>query len=341
MLSAASQLLMRSKTIFETGKWLLVNPTDAHIASQFNNPDIFVFHQYFDLYQQSCQQGNATQQKFTAAYSTQEQFDGAVIYMPKSKEQAKMLIANVADCLKSSGNLLLVGENKGGVKSAAKMLETFSHQVNKIDSARHCALFAAQIDKPVKAFDLKNWQQEIAISVAGLDYKICSLPGVFNHGAVDGGTSILLESLAEIQSGRALDFGSGAGVIGCFVGLKSPQSQVVMCDVSALAVYCSEQSAKLNNLDVEVVASNGLAEVLGKFSAVYTNPPFHTGIHTDYSVTEGFIGQLKQYLLKGGTLRLVANRFLRYSEFLDQRFSAVELVKQSTKFSVYQCGRVK
>lgn len=341
MLSAPSQLLMRSEDTFAQGKWLLINPTDSQIAEHLNNPDIKVFHQYFDIYQQSCAAGKSEQHTFAAAYPTDEKFDGAVIYMPKSKDQAKMLIANAAACLKENGSVLLVGENKGGVKSAAKMLENLCSQVNKIDTARHCALFAAQINKPVKPFQLSQWQSEIEVSVGDLDYKICSLPGVFNHGALDLGTRVLLDNLPEIKTGRLLDFGCGAGVIGCYLGLKSPESEVVMSDVSALAVHCSKASAKLNNLNIRVIASNGLMDVQGKFSAVYTNPPFHTGIQTDYSVTEGFIAQLKQFLAKGGSLTLVANKFLRYSELLEQRFSAVGLIAQTTKFSLYHCARIK
>ena len=341
MLSAPSQLLMRSQETFAQGKWLLVNPTDCYIATQLNNPDIKVFHQYFDIYQQSCAAGNAAQHQFTAAYPTAEKFDGAVIYMPKSKEQAKMLIANVAACIAENGSVFLVGENKGGVKSAAKLLDSVGSQVNKIDSARHCALFAVQIDKPIKPFELAKWQSEVKIAVADLEYKVCSLPGVFNHGALDLGTKILLENLPEIKTGRLLDFGCGAGVIGCFLGLKNSECEIVMSDVSALAIHCSTQSAKANNLKVNVIASNGLMDVQGKFSAVYTNPPFHTGIQTDYSVTEGFISQLKKYLTNSGTLTLVANKFLRYSDLLEQRFSGVNLTAETTKFSLYQCSRIK
>ena len=341
MLSAPSQLLMRSEDTFAQGKWLLVNPTDSQIAVQLNNPDIKVFHQYFDIYQQSCAVGNSSQHAFAAAYPTDEKFDGAVIYMPKSKDQAKMLIANVAACLEKNGSLLLVGENKSGVKSAAKILESISSQVNKVDSARHCALFGAQLDKTIKPFELSQWQSEVEVSVGALNYKVCSLPGVFNHGAIDLGTRILLDNLSAIKTGRLLDFGSGAGVIGCYLGLKSPESDIVMSDVSALAVHCSKESAKLNNLNIQVVASNGMMDVQGKFSAVYSNPPFHTGIQTDYSVTEGFIGQLKQYLAASGSLTLVANKFLHYSELLEKQFGAVGLIAQTTKFSLYQCTRVK
>ncbi|MDU0353481.1 methyltransferase [Paraglaciecola aquimarina] len=341
MLSPASQVLVRNEEHFATGKWLFVNPTDGHIAATLRQADISVFHQYFDMYQQSKKQGNEQQHTFTAAYPTDKKFDGAVIYVPKSKEQLKMLIANVAACLHPNGSLLLVGENKGGIKSAVKLLDAVCSQTNKIDSARHCALFGGQVDKSIRAFDIAKWQTLVELSVAGLDYKVCSLPGVFNHGSLDLGTKLLLENLPNIQSGRLLDFGCGAGVIGCYLALKSPASDVVMSDVSALAVYCSEQSAKLNNLEVRVVASNGLAEINGKFSAVYTNPPFHTGIQTDYSVTESFIGQLNRYISNTGSLVLVANKFLRYSELLEKQFNAVSLIEQTSKFSLYQCGRIK
>ncbi|MGJ8679188.1 methyltransferase [Paraglaciecola sp.] len=341
MLSAPSQVLIRNEEILATGKWLLVNPTDSFIVSSLGQADVSVFHQYYDIYQQSCQQGQSEQHHFSAAYPTDIKFDGAVIYVPKSKEQLKMLIANVAASLHKNGSLLLVGENKGGIKSAAKLLDSVCSQTNKIDSARHCALFGGQLDKTVKAFDILKWQTELPITVAGLTYQVCSLPGVFNHGSLDLGTQLLLENLPEIKTGRLLDFGCGAGVIGCFLGLKSPNSEVVMSDVSALAIHCSKQSAKLNGLEVDVVASNGLANVSGKYSKIVTNPPFHTGIQTDYSVTQGFIEQLNKFISNNGDLVLVANRFLRYSELLEKRFGVVNLIEQTSKFSLYQCSRVK
>lgn len=341
MLSPASQVLERSGALFNAGRWLFVNPTDAHVCQALQQADISVFHQYFDIYQQSIKSGKPDNHYFAASYPTDQQFDGAVIYMPKAKEHAKMLLANVAACLKLGANLLMVGENKSGVKSADKMLEPFCEQVNKIDSARHCALFGGEVTKPIKAFDLTQWQTTKEISIAGLNYKICSLPGVFNHGQVDTGTRLLLENLPHYHGGRVLDFGCGAGIIGCFIALKNAQAKVVMSDVSALAVYCAEQSARLNQVDAEVLASNGLTSISPKFTTVITNPPFHTGIQTDYSVTETFIADLKGFLTSEGSLILVANQFLRYAELLEKRFKTVSLVKQTSQFSVYHCLRIK
>lgn len=341
MLSATSQVLIRNHDLFLSGKWLLVNPADSQIGLQLMDCDLAFFHQYYDIYQQSSRAGADEQHYFGAAYPTDVKFDGVVIYMPKSKEQLKMLVANASACLKAGGNLMLVGENKGGIKSGAKQLEVVGSSVNKLDSARHCALFACQNDKPITHFDISQWQSVYSLSVADVDYKVCSLPGVFNHGSLDIGTRLLLENLPNTPKGRVLDFGCGAGVIGCFLGLKDPEYKVVMSDVSALAIYCAKNSAELNGIQVDVVASNGLTNITGKFSAVYTNPPFHTGIQTDYSVTEGFIQQLNKFIASTSSLVLVANKFLRYSELLEKRFQVVNLIEQTSKFSLYHCSRVK
>jgi 16S rRNA (guanine1207-N2)-methyltransferase len=341
VLSLPSKILLRSEHLLQQGKWLLVNPCDPQIFNELDNPHIYGFHQYFDIYQQSVGQTSADKHTFAASYPCEPIFDGVVVYMPKSKAQAQMLLANVASCLKPNATILLVGENKGGIKSAPKLLEPFTSQVNKIDSARHCALFAGLLDKPVTEFELTQWQTLSTVNVADLSFEVCSLPGVFSHGELDTGTRVLLENLAPIPNGRLLDFACGAGIIACFIGLKNPKSQMVMSDVSALALHCAAQSALLNGLNVQIIPSDGLAEIKGRFDGIYTNPPFHTGIQTDLSVTESFLSQIKQHLNPGGTLTLVANKFLRYSDSLEGRFASVTPLAQTTKFSLYHCRRCK
>jgi 16S rRNA (guanine1207-N2)-methyltransferase len=341
MLTPSSQILLRSEQLLQQGRWLLVNPTDAQIFNELDNPEIYGFHQYFDIYKQSIASGDQAKQKFDAAYPNEPVFDGAVLYMPKSKAQAQMLLANIANCLKPNATLLMVGENKGGIKSAPKLLEKYASQVNKIDSARHCALFGSVIDKPVQAFKIEQWQTKFELKINELSFQVCSLPGVFSHGELDKGTRVLLENINSVPTGRVLDFACGAGIIGCYLGLKNPEGKIVMSDVSALAIHCSRQSAALNGLEAEVLPSNGLADIKGRFNAIYTNPPFHTGIQTDYSVTETFLSQIKQHLHPQASLTLVANKFLRYADLLETRFASVSALAQTTKFSLYYCLRSK
>ncbi|GAB3027488.1 methyltransferase [Bowmanella dokdonensis] len=337
-LSTASQLLLRSRDLFSQGHWLLVNPLDAQIFRELGG-EVQGFHQYLDIYQQACQSGNGKLHKFAAGYPAGSQFDGIVIYMPKAKEQAQMLIANLVHCLKPGGQLLLVGDNKGGVKSAPKLLAPYATQCNKLDSARHCALFGAIVETQGKPFRLDEWQKKIQISVADLQYQVVSLPGVFSQDALDPATRLLLEQVQKVPTGRLLDFGCGAGVIGCFLGLKNPVAKVLMSDVSALALHCAQQSASINGIRAEVVASHGLRQLEGQFDAIYTNPPFHTGLNTDYQVVEDFIRQAPAMMTPGAPLYLVANSFLKYPPILEQSLGKVTTLADTPKFRVYRCQR--
>lgn len=341
MLTNASKLLLRNEALFEQGKWLLVNPLDAEIFAQLSNPQIFGFHQYFDIYQQAVAASDGDRHLFGAAYPTDEKFDGIVIYMPKAKPQAVMLLANLSACLKPGGQLLLVGENKGGINSADKLLGKYSEQVNKMDSARHCSLYWTSIAEPANSFDLEQWFSQTQINVGGLSYTISSLPGVFGHNELDPGTRLLLENIKQVPAGKVLDFACGTGVIGCYLGLKRPNSTITMCDVSALAVACAERSASLNKIKAKVIASNGLSELSSSFAAVYTNPPFHTGVQTDYSITDNFIANVRSHLQGDGLLLLVANHFLKYAAMIEKNLGSVSCIASTTKFKLYQAHKGK
>ncbi|WP_088329503.1 class I SAM-dependent methyltransferase [Lacimicrobium sp. SS2-24] len=333
MLSPVSQLLMRNQARFR-GRWLLVNPQDAQVFSQLE-ADVSGFHQYFDIYQQSAAVSGADKHHFGVSYPLEARFDGIVIMMPKAKEQAQMLIANLVHCLVPGGQLLLAGDNKGGVKSAPKLFSPYAEHCVKLDSARHCALYGMQPDKVPAPFCVEDWFKQRNIEVGQRCYPVSFLPGVFSSGSLDPATRMLLENLHPVPDGRVLDFGCGAGVIGCYVALENPHAEVVMTDVSALALCCAQRTAESNGIDVHIIPSDGLSEISGKFAAAYTNPPFHTGLHTDYEVTLGFIRQLSGYLQPGATLQLVANSFIPYQPVLQQVFKSVKVLAQSTKFRLY------
>lgn len=337
MLSPQSQVILRNVEWLEQGHWALVNPADSAVFAELKSAQVSGFHQYFDVYKASQQASPESTQVFAAAFVPGDLLDGAVVYMPKAKAHCKMLLANLAAHIKPGGQLLLVGENKGGIKSAAKLLEPFGERVNKVDSARHCSIFAVEIAQTAPAFDLDKWLQTHAIAAGGLTFDVQSLPGVFSHGELDAGTRLLLDNVASVPNGPVLDFACGAGIIGVYLALKSPGCQPVMSDVSALAVYCAKKTAELNKVNAQVIASDGLTEVGGKFAAIYTNPPFHTGIKTDYGITERFIRDIKRHMHKGASVTLVANRFLKYPDLLANVISQPATVAQTTKFNLYRC----
>lgn len=331
MLDNVSQLLLRNADHFAGQRLLVCQPPRDTLAAELSG-DVY-YHSTDYVAWQMAHASVAERAQFGPAPDAVD-VDMALLVMPKSKDETRMLLAALAALLPSGGELLLAGANKGGIKSALKLLAGFGEPV-KIDSARHCSLYSVTLTQAVPPFALADWQQQFTLSVAGETLNVVSLPGVFSHGELDGGTRLLLENLPRVKNGRLLDFGCGAGVIGAFLAKKAPQAQVEMLDVSALAVAASRLTLAANGLEnATVTPSNGLTALTGRFHQIITNPPFHTGVATDYSATEGFLAQVPKRLVQGGDMVLVANRFLKYEPLLKAGFAKLETLAENNQFKV-------
>ncbi|KTF11344.1 methyltransferase [Pseudoalteromonas carrageenovora] len=264
-----------------------------------------------------------------------EGYDLVILYYPKSKPELLMALDNIRAVITKDADLLVVGENKSGVKSIEKQLTGKAGFSNKIDSAKHCVLYSFSDIELNAHFDISTYHKRFTIDVANTSFTAISVPGVFNHGGLDAGTKMLLENAPTVKQGKVLDFGCGAGLIATFLGLQNPALEFVCSDVSALATYATEQTLKLNNIKGEAVLSDGLKNITGKFDLIVSNPPFHTGIATDYTVAETFLANAKQHLTKAGKLNIVANSFLKYPPILETQFENYQTVYKNNKFAVY------
>jgi 16S rRNA (guanine1207-N2)-methyltransferase len=340
MLSLPSQLLLRNAELFSTGKWALVNPGDTVVFSELSG-DITGLHQYFDKYQAACKQ-NANKHQFAASFEAQERpYDGIVIYMPKAKQHLDMLLANMAYLIKPSGLLMVVGENKAGIKSVPKQLETFGIHINKLDGAKHCGLISCEVESPASTFEINKYAETRTYHVNEQQLKVFSLPGVFGHKQFDPGTQLLLQQFNQPEEmrkmrGKLYDFACGTGIIGSYFAKANTKLKVTMSDISALAVYCSKQTLTLNDIHAEVIASNGMQEIHQHFEHIVSNPPFHDGRKNDYSITQKFIKDAHAKCTRGSRLTMVANRFLPYPEHIEKTFFKFETLCKTNKFCVYQ-----
>ncbi|MCF7500670.1 MULTISPECIES: methyltransferase [unclassified Pseudoalteromonas] len=262
-------------------------------------------------------------------------YDLVIYYYPKAKPEALMCLDNIRAVCHQDAQLFVVGENKSGVKSAEKQLKDYSGFSNKIDSAKHCILYLFSELTLNNSFDISRYHKQFQVKTNDLEFTAISVPGVFNHGALDVGTAVLLNNAPHINTGKVLDFACGAGVIATYLGLKQPELEFVCSDVSALATYATEQTLALNNLKGEALLSDGLENISGKFDLIISNPPFHTGIATDYSIAEAFLANAKQHLTKQGSLTIVANSFLKYPPILEAQFASFNTDFKNTKFAVY------
>ena len=264
-------------------------------------------------------------------------FTSAVLFLPKSRELTDYLLQALAARL-AGRELYLVGEKRGGIERAAKQLATFG-KPRKLDSARHCQLWQVKVDNTPVTPELHALAQRFELLLADGPLQIISLPGVFSHGRLDRGSALLLEQLDGLPQGHLLDFGCGAGVLGATLKRRYPQSRVSMLDVDAFAVESSRLTLSANGLEAEVIAGDGIGAAPMGLAAIVSNPPFHTGVHTDYQASEQLLRQAARHLDKGGELRLVANSFLRYPPLIEQHLGTCRTLSEADGFRIYSARR--
>lgn len=264
-------------------------------------------------------------------------FDGAVLFLPKSRDLANYLLNALASRL-GGRQLYLVGEKRGGIEGAAKQLHAFG-KPRKLDSARHCQLWQVTVDTPPEAQPLESLAQRFELPLAEVPLQIVSLPGVFSHGRLDRGSALLLDNLEQLPVGHVLDFGCGAGVLGAAIKRRYPQSRVTLLDVDAFAVASSRLTLAANGLEGEVIAGDGIDAAPRELNVILSNPPFHTGVHTNYHASEILLKKSADHLKKGGELRLVANSFLRYQPLIEGALGNCMIRDEGQGFRIYQATR--
>lgn len=263
-----------------------------------------------------------------------------VVFMPKARAALAMQLAYATSLLANGGRILLVGEKKEGIAGGVKALQALAPGAAKQDSARHCQVWLGQPLATGGGFDPLTWLSWHPVETGGVALDVAGMPGIFSDGRLDPGTDLLLSTFTEAPQGPVLDFACGAGVIGAWLQRRFPGlGPVDGVDVQAQAWVCARETYRRNQAEGEITASDGLPAALGRYRTIVTNPPFHTGVRTDTSMTERFLASARQHLLPGGELRLVANRFLPYQDWLHRGVGLTEVLTENSRFVVYQARR--
>ncbi|MCX6045804.1 MAG: class I SAM-dependent methyltransferase [Chloroflexi bacterium] len=342
-----SQLLLRNLNRLKGERFLVVNyPPDNFVLAlhqQWPAARMTAFNYDYapHLYLQSVF-GHANLPidniRFGAVYNAPaERYDVAILFLPKSRALIQMSLQMVAAALRPGAQVWLVGENNAGIRSSSTLLEQQMGAVRTVDAARHCLLLQAMApDQPV-AFVLDEWSTTYPIQIGQQTLTVASLPGVFSNGQLDEGTQLLLETLDEPPTGRILDFGCGAGVIGASMKQKWPANIVEMVDANALALEATRRTMVANHLPIDLIKpSNVFSDVQGAYTQIISNPPFHTGVKTDYRVVTDFLQKAAQHLAPGGSLRIVANSFLKYQPLIEAHVGNCRVVAENRSYRIYE-----
>ena len=306
----------------------LLNPTSEIHAFSYNIAD-----------HQNSQKNKSITSHVGHCLPELEDLDLIIYFYPKSKPEALMMLDNIRAIASSKTRVLIVGDNKSGVKSAEKQFKPFAGEFYKLESAKHCVLFEFVDLTLLDSFEIENYQTTFTVQVNEQRFEVVSVPGVFNHGRLDDGTRLLLEQVSVLYKGKVLDFGCGAGIIATYLGLITPDLRLNCLDVNALAIYATEQTLKLNNLEGHVILSDGMKKVSGRFDLIISNPPFHTGISTDYQIAEAFLETSKNFLKPKGKITIVANSFLKYPPIIEAQYGDYDIISKNNKFAIYSAQK--
>lgn len=336
--TAPSQIAERQLAYFE-GKHVLVagEAEDLFpIELQKYCESVTVFTTHYGYYDQLKTSNNITC-VFGAEFEQPTQSDLVLLYWPKAKAEAEYLLAMLMAKLGKDTEIVVVGENRSGIKSIEKMFKPYG-VITKYDSARRCSFYWGQCTQDVAPFDMQQWFKTYHVNYQQHQLTIKSLPGVFSHGEFDIGSKLLLDTLPNL-SGKVLDFGCGAGVIGSVMATLNPTIELEMCDISALAIESSKATLRANNLQGKVFASNVYSDCADDYQFIISNPPFHSGLDTSYGATETLLKDAPKQLKSAGELIIVANSFLKYPPIIEQSFGHCETLNKTNKFTIYHAQK--
>lgn len=117
--------------------------------------------------------------------------------------------------------------------------------------------------------------------------------GVFSHGHLDTGTSLLLRTgLPLAASGDVLDLGCGAGPIALTMARRSSAATVWAVDVNARARELCARNAERNRItNIRVVHPDDVPGEV-RFGTIWSNPPIRIGKAALHELLLSWLGRL-------------------------------------------------
>ncbi|CAM2848571.1 16S rRNA (guanine(1207)-N(2))-methyltransferase RsmC [Vibrio rarus] len=335
--TAPSQIAERQLASFAGKKVVIAGEAEDLFPKQLQQhaQSVTVFTSHYGYYQQMQRSGVDCQ--FGVEFNNNVDADLLLLYWPKAKSEAQYLLDMMLSKLAAETEVVVIGENRSGVKSIEKMFKDFG-PINKYDSARRCSFYMGISQTPPSHFDINRYFKTYQVELEGARIEVQSLPGVFSHGEFDLGTQLLLANLPKLH-GKVLDFGCGAGIIGAAMALRYPDIELQMCDVSAFAVESSKRTLEANGIKGHVFATDVYSQASNDYQFIISNPPFHSGLDTSYSATETLLQQAPAHLIGNGELVIVANSFLKYQPIIEKSFGQCVTVDKTNKFAIYSANK--
>ncbi|MCL1124060.1 methyltransferase [Shewanella surugensis] len=337
MLTNPSQIILRNRELVDNHSVLILNYESDLLPIELLETASSVcalaldYHHYLQL---ENHQHQNLQLHFGHQLPHDERFDTVIIYYPKAKSLTPYLINLAGYHLKPEGQLIITGENKGGIKSITKQMPDYFSAPMKLDNARHCLLYCSELQQVAPQINIEDWTSRYQLTTPQGDITICNLVGVFSEKRLDAGTKLLLEHLPKM-TGKVLDFGCGAGVISAAILKAQPTLDIDCIDINAMALEACRLTMQANDIQANIFASNGLSQTNSLYDGIISNPPFHDGLSATTQIAKTFVQDSALKLKKRGLFYIVANRHLPYADIIETHFKQVNVKAETNHYKIY------
>jgi 16S rRNA (guanine1207-N2)-methyltransferase len=236
-----------------------------------------------------------------------------------AKQQWQRDIAAAARLLDASGELVVRVPERKLVAPVQRLLRTHFAMVERSGRCElRCATAASAGDGPLPEEGGKISHRD---PLSGRTLHFMTAPGLFSPDAIDPGTRLLLEVLADrpdnFSGGAVLDLGCGYGALGCTLAARGARTTMIDSDWRAVKLARSNLAA--NGLDGEVLIGDAAAALPpGSFALVVSNPPTHAGS----AVLQGLFENAAE---GGRAVVIVVRAHLNYEKWLAPRYRIEQL----------------
>ncbi len=173
------------------------------------------------------------------------------------------------------------------------------------------------------------------------DLKLISHANVFGRDKLDPGADFFINNIHLLPScNKVSDLCCGSGILGIKYKQLNNQAQVDFFDESHMAVQSAEESWLQNNLDQQCSFQwdDGLSQQTDeKYDLILCNPPFHEQHTIGDHIAKRLFKDAKRCLNNDGSLIVVGNRHLAYTQTLKKYFKRVENIAHNSKFDLIEC----
>ncbi len=244
-------------------------------------------------------------------------------------------------CAASGADLLAGGRIKHLNRSMNDVLARHYTQISASLGRRGARVLRGQGPRAAGA-GLRRWPRTTAQPVWGVT--LSHHGAAFAGGSVDAGTRLLLQHLSELpqNASQVVDLGCGNGVISVLLARRYPDAGVHAIDVSLAATRSTDESARLNDVEVSVERANGLTHLPDEsVDLIATNPPFHVGTARESTPTMSMLSDAARVLRPGGEVWCVFNSHLPWLALLREQVGPAAVIEQNRRYTLVRASRTR